>query len=129
MMNSSNQNPSLISAEAILKSKSGRALSDKDVKITRQNVSDFEPTEETIDEVTQYFKKIGFSVLKSGLTLTIIGPPLLFEHTFNAKLILKKDNKTDSFSIHLSNKPTIPNKLSNVVEKIVFPRSPTLSDY
>jgi Pro-kumamolisin, activation domain len=122
------QKPSLIAAEAILKSKSGSSMSSGNVVITSENVSDFEPSKEMTDKATQYFKRLGFNVSQSGLTLTIFGQPLLFEQTFKTKLTIKKDN-TGGVSIYPVKEPSIPTNMSDIVEKIVFPRSPTLSGY
>ena len=111
-----------------MKSRSGRSLSSRNVTITSENVSDFQPSKETTDEATQYFRALGFNVSQSGVTLTIFGKPSLFEQTFKTKLTIRKD-KTGGISIHSDKEPFVPANMSNIVEKIVFPPSPTLSDY
>jgi hypothetical protein len=117
-------NSSLISAEVILKSKSGRSVSSRDVAITSKNIKEFQPTEETINNAANRLRELGFTVLKGDITLTVIGEPILFEKVFKVKLTLKKNEKASSIVVNPEGELVIPNSLSNSIEKIVFVPSP-----
>jgi subtilase family serine protease len=117
-------NSSLISAEVILKSKSGRSVYSRDVAITSKNVKEFQPTEVTINDVSNRLQKLGFTVLKGGITLTVIAEPTLFEKVFKVKLTLKKNEKASNIVVNPDEELVIPDSLSNSVEKIVFVPSP-----
>jgi hypothetical protein len=119
-----NNNSSLISAEVILKSKSGRSLYSRDVAITSKNVKEFQPTEVTINDVSNRLQKLGFTVLKGGITLTVIGEPTLFQKVFKVKLTLKKNEKASNIVVNPDEELVIPDSLSNSIEKIVFVPSP-----
>ena len=69
----------IISAEGILKSKSGRSLARAGVAITAENIEEFSPAPETITEATRRLEELGFTVSQSGVTLTLLGNQLQFE--------------------------------------------------
>jgi subtilase family serine protease len=117
-------NSSSISAEVILKTKSGRSVYSRDVAITSKNIKEFQPTEETINDAANRLRKLGFTVSKGDITLTIIGEPTLFEKVFKVKLTLKKNEKANSIVVNPAGELVIPHSLSNSVEKIVFVPSP-----
>lgn len=117
-------NSSLISAEVILKSKSGRSVSSRDEAITSKNIKEFQPTEQTINNAANRLQELGFTVLKGDITLTVIGEPTLFEKVFKVKLTLKKNEKASSIVVNPEGELVIPNSLSNSIEKIVFVPSP-----
>jgi hypothetical protein len=117
-------NSSLISAEVILKSKSGRSVSSRDVAITSKNIKEFQPTEETINNAANRLRELGFTVLKGDITLTVVGEPTLFQKVFKVKLTLKKNEKASSIVVNPEGELVIPNSLSNSIEKIVFVPSP-----
>jgi len=109
----------LVSAEVILKSKSGRSLTQQGIAITSENIEEFRPKQETIKEATHNLEKLGFRVSQTGVTLTIVGEPAQFEKAFKVKLTTKK--ATAGIEVQTNNKEvSIPASLSNTVEKVVF---------
>ena len=114
----------VISAEAILKTKSGRSLAHADVAITKENVEEFTPASETVTESKRLFQKLGFTVSQAGITLTIIGKPEQFEKVFKVKLNIKKDEPTGGIIVNPEGELEIPNILKGLVEKVVFPEPP-----
>ena len=115
---------STISAEVILKSKSGRSLASTDVAVTAENIEEFTPPAETITKATRGLQKLGFTVAQSGVTLTILGKPAQFEEAFRVKLTLKKDEPTGGIIVHPDGELVIPHSLRDDVEKVVFPEPP-----
>jgi hypothetical protein len=114
--------PSLIvSAEAILKSRTGRSLTRTTVPITAENIEEFTPAPETIAEATRRFEELGFSVPASGVTLTLRGRPAQFEEVFGVKLAPEKDAPTGGVVAQTEGDPVVPDSLRDVVEKVVFP--------
>ena len=113
----------LISAEVILKSKSGRSLANEDVAITSDNIKEFSPTDYTIKEAIHRIQELGFTTPQAGVTLTIVGSLSLFENVFQVKLTETEDDDLaggGSMEIHSSKEPVIPSTLKDIVEKIVF---------
>ena len=109
-----------ISAEVILKSKTGQSMTNTSGSITKENVKEFEPSGENLEYAINTLKELGFNVFRSGLTLTITGDLSLFEKIFKTKLNVKK-NENGHKSINPSKELDIPEKLSKVIERIVFP--------
>jgi hypothetical protein len=114
----------MISAEAILKSKTGQSLALTDASITAENIEEYRPAAETIAEATRRFEELGFTVPQSGVTLTLLGQPAQFEAVFSVKLTIEKDKQTGSIVVHTESEPVVPDSLRDVVEKIVFPEPP-----
>jgi organic radical activating enzyme len=108
----------VLSAEVVLKSASGRSLTDVGATITSENVSEFRPNQETIEEAIHQLEKLGFKVPQKGITLTIVGEPKQFERAFKIKLTTKK--VPAGVEVHTNTDASIPPSLSNTVEKIVF---------
>lgn len=107
-----------ISAEVILKSISGRSLTEN-TSITSNNIKDFRPSQETINEVVKIISELGFKVIPSSITITIIGPKSLFEKVFNTRLEI--NTTTKKISIIKPNKDlTIPESLRPNVERVLF---------
>jgi hypothetical protein len=118
------KNSEEISAEVILTSRSGRSLTDADAVVTAETLEEFEPAPETIVKATACFQQLGFTVVHTGVTLTILGRKELFEDVFTVQLTLKKDEKTGSIIVHCKGDITIPKSLKNIVEDVVFPEPP-----
>jgi len=116
----------VISAEAILRSKSGRSLTKVNIPITKENIEEFTPTNQTINEAIRCFEELGFTVARSVITLSILGKPEQFERVFKVKLTLKKDKPTGSIIVHPEEELIIPDSLTGLVEKVVFPEPPEL---
>ncbi len=113
-----------ISAEAILKSKSGRSLAHPDVPITAENVEEFKPAPETFSEAVHQFKELGFEVAQTGITLTLIGSIGRFETVFGVKLSVEKDARTGRSVVHPKGELKVPKSLTDVVETVIFLRPP-----
>ena len=111
--------PSLISAEVILRSKSGHSLVSEDTAVTSANVEEFYPSAETINNAASKLKSLGFDVSPSAISLTIIGKPVLFERVFDTKLATAKTR--EGTVINFDKEPRIPSSLENTVEKVIFP--------
>ena len=120
------QSPIVVSAEAVLKSKSGRSLANETGAITSDNIEEFLPTPETVTKATEYFQSLGFTVPVSGVTLTLVGQPALFEEVFQIKLFLFKNPTTGSLIARSKEQPVIPDAIKPFVETIVFPEPPQL---
>lgn len=113
-----------ISAEVILKSKSGRSLVGKDVAITAENIEDFAPAPETVARATRGLQRLDFTVVQSGITLTIMGSPQQFETVFKVEITVEKDEETGNIIVHPEGEAAIPESLKDVVEGVVFPEPP-----
>ena len=114
-----NTNDTLISAELILKSKSGNTLSTSE-PVTSNNIEKYRPTQTTIDTAIKELKKLGFSVPQVGVTISIVGTVKQFEKVFRINpRFIQAQNK-----VKVNQDAVIPESLKNVVEKIVFPTPP-----
>jgi subtilase family serine protease len=109
---------SSVSAEVILRSKSGHSLVSEDAIVTSANVEDFYPSQETINDAASKLADLGFGVSQNALSLTITGRPDLFEKVFNTKLTTTKTN--GSTIINFDKEPRIPSSLENMVERVIL---------
>lgn len=109
-----------ISAEVILKSKSGQSMASTEAPITSDNIEEFRPSDLTIKDAKEHLKQLGFNVSSNGLTLTIVGERSLFEKVFKVKLIVKKDRDTGGMKVLSDKELSIPTRVSDVIEKVVF---------
>lgn len=109
-----------ISAEVILKPKSGRSMAKADVPITSNNIDEFRPSERAIEDAAKHLKQSGFAVSSNGLTLTIQGEGSLFENVFNVKLTIKKKGSTGRLEISSDKELSIPPRLAEIVEGVIF---------
>jgi len=112
-----------ISAEVIFKSKIGKSMIKSDSPITSKNIHEFEPPAENIKIVMKKLKELGFEVFQNGITVTLVGDPLLFEKIFKTKLSIRR-NKKNIMSVNPDKEPVCPQEFSDVIEKIVFPPAP-----
>jgi hypothetical protein len=124
--NGSMVNETPISAEVVLKSKSGRSLVNEDFAVTSENIEEFSPTQETINKAIHGLKELGFSVPQTGITLTIVGNKTQFEEVFNIKLTLSRDKQKYGITVKSDREPAVPHVLKDVVEKVVFISPPEL---
>ena len=108
----------IISAEVILKSASGRSLTERGAAITSENVEEFRPNQETVKGAIYQLEKLGFEVTQKGITLTIVGEPIQFEKAFKINLTTKKVSA--GVEVRTNKEASIPSTLSNSVEKVVF---------
>ncbi|MDH3696673.1 MAG: protease pro-enzyme activation domain-containing protein [Nitrosopumilus sp.] len=115
--------PELISAEIILKSKSGKSMLAPGVVITSKNVFEFVPKEDSMNKISKILQDIGFNVICGMNSISIEGTKTLFENIFKTKIIIEKKDKS---SFEMKNDPpmSIPSSMKNYVEKIFFPEQP-----
>jgi hypothetical protein len=123
-MTMNHQNPPLISAEAILRSRTGRSLARADEPVTAENIEEFSPSKETVTEATWRFEELGFVVSQSGVTLTLLGEPSLFEKVFGVSLTVEEGEQTRGITVRPEGDPVVPDSLKDVVEEVVFPEQP-----
>jgi hypothetical protein len=77
----------LLSAEIALRSASGKSF-DRETKITSQNIADYLPASEVVEEARRAFAKAGFQVSKAaGIGFSITGPARLFKKVFKVKTV------------------------------------------
>jgi subtilase family serine protease len=117
---------SSISAEVILKSKSGQSMVSTEAPITTNNIEGFRPSDMVIKGATKHLKQLGFAVSSNGLTLTIEGEKVLFEKAFKVKLTVEKDEETGRIKVHSNKELSVPAGLSDTIEKVVFVPPPVL---
>ena len=115
--------PELISAEIILKSKSGKSMLTPGVIVTSENVFEFIPKEDSINKLSKILQKFGFNVVCGMNSISIEGTKILFENIFKTKIIIKKNDK-GYFEIKNDSLMQIPSSMKNYVEKIFFPEQP-----
>jgi hypothetical protein len=115
---------SIISAEVILKSQSGRSLAQSGGAVTADNIEEFKPAAETMAEATQRLQALGFTVRPGGVTLTLLGSPAQFEDVFRVKLTIEKDERTGGMRVRPDGVLVIPDELRDIVEAVVFPEPP-----
>jgi hypothetical protein len=116
----------IISAEALLRSRTGRSLARPDEPITAENLEAFSPTEQTVAEATRRLEDLGFEVSHSGVTLTVLGEPVRFERVFEIKLTVEGGEREGFSTVRSESRPVIPDSLKGLVEEIVFPEPPEL---
>jgi hypothetical protein len=58
------------------------------------------------------------------MTLTIEGEKSLFKKVFKVKLTLEKNQRTGSMEVRSDKRLSIPARLSDIVEKVVFTPQP-----
>ena len=115
--------PELISAEIILKSKSGKSMLAPGVVVTSENVFEFAPKEDTMNKISEILQDIGFNVVCGMNSISIEGTKILFENIFKTKIIIEKKDKS-FFEIKNDPPMLIPSSMKNYVEKIFFPEQP-----
>ena len=115
---------STISAEVILRSKTGRSLAAPDVAVRAANVKEFMPAPETVAKAKRELEKLGFAVSQTGVTLTLTGEPERFERVLGVRLSFKRHSQTGQSIVHCEGEVVIPESLRDVVETIVFPEPP-----
>lgn len=128
----------ILSAEAYLKSPSGKSLVHSSEQITSQNIKDFLPSSQTVLQASHEFTNLGFAVEPRNTVfiirthqhldkhpatffLTLAASPDLFEEVFKMKLICYLPPAQKAWA-QVVTPPTIPESLSNIVSDILFPR-------
>ena len=113
-----------VSAEVILKSKSGRSMIKNDIPITSKNIEEFRPSQQIIESATKYLERSGFTVTLNGITLTIEGERSLYERIFKVRLAVDKSGATGRTNVRSDKELTIPPELSDIAEGVVFVPQP-----
>jgi subtilase family serine protease len=112
-----------VSAEAILKSKTGRSLARPGEPITQQNIEEFLPSQETVQKAAQFLRDLGFRVEPAGVTLTVTGKASRFEDVFKVKLGAQT-HPAGGIRVQPEGELQLPDVLRDVVEQVVFPEPP-----
>lgn len=85
------QKDELISAQAVLLPASGRQISPETL-ITAENISEFEPSQEAVEETSRLFRSLGFEVGSTvGISFSITAPVHIFLDVF--KVRLRRDDR------------------------------------
>ena len=114
---------SVLSAELILKSKTGLHLNKTSDPITQENIEKYKPPDELLESVVGHFNTYGFTVDKGDITISITGEKELFEKVFDTKLIVEHDQEQIA-RISWQGFPKIPEKVKDSVLDVVFPQPP-----
>lgn len=114
-----------ITAEAILKSKSGRSLTSGDVLVTAENVEEYRPAPDTVTKAVAFLESAGMTVTREGITLTLRGSLEQFEKLLGVRLSLERDEATGDWVVLCFGEVKIPDFLRDVIEQIVFPEPVT----
>lgn len=91
--------------------------------VTAENVDEYRPEPETVLEATRRLEELGFQVIVSGITLTLVGDPKRFEDVFGVRLSIQEQS-SDQSTVSAEGEPRIPTSLQPFVEAVVFPEPP-----
>jgi hypothetical protein len=115
-----------VAAEAILRSRGGRSLSEGSAQVTSQTLGQFEPDERDKAAAVRAFEALGFDVLDAGLTLTIAGEPETFERGLGLRLDMRRGAAPGERPVSAAGSLRLPEELDGIVETVVFPERPHL---
>jgi hypothetical protein len=125
----STQKPSLISAEVLLRSASGRAV-DGTTIITAATIKEYAPAPESVAKAQKVFADAGFQVASLvGISFSISGPSTLFTEFFKTRLqfnarsgvlSINSDGST-SYELPLN---ALPKSISDLVIAVTFSPPP-----
>ena len=80
------QKKEIISAQAVLRPASGKQISPENL-ITTENISQYEPLQESIEESSRLFRSLGFEVGSIvGISFSITAPVRIFVDVFKVRL-------------------------------------------
>jgi hypothetical protein len=77
--------PKILMATAYLRTRSGRSLL-KEKNVVPGDPTPYLPSQETIKKAIVELERLGFTIEAQGVTLSISGPPELFEQAFGVKI-------------------------------------------
>lgn len=81
------QKQKLLSAEVVLRSASGKSFNTQ-TAITSENIADYLPSPEVVEEARKALAEAGFEVSKpSGIGLSITAPARVFQKIFKVKTV------------------------------------------
>jgi hypothetical protein len=115
-----------VAAEAILRSRGGRTLSEGSAQVTSETLGQFEPDERDKAAAVRAFEALGFEVLDGGVTLTIAGEPETFERALGLTLEMRGDAAPGERPVSPTGRLRLPDALDGIVETVVFPERPHL---
>jgi hypothetical protein len=115
-----------VAAEAILRSRGGRTLSEGSAQVTSQTLGEFEPDARDKTAAVRAFEALGFDVLDAGVTLTISGEPETFERVLGLRLEVRRDAAPGERAVSPTGRLRLPDELDGIVETVVFPERPHL---
>jgi hypothetical protein len=115
-----------VAAEAILRSRGGRTLTEGSAQVTSQTLGQFEPDERDKAAAVRAFEALGFEVLDAGVTLTIAGEPEMFERALGLRLDVRHEAAPGEPPVTSSGRLRLPEELDGIVETVVFPERPHL---
>ncbi len=110
-------NNDILTAEVILKSPSGKAIT-TEKSVTTANIEQVLPASQQIQETSTLLTHAGFISIPSATTITIRGTAALFESYFKMQLKMKQ-HKRGAYAV-ASKKPQIPPILKKTVQDIIF---------
>lgn len=125
-MKSMRDGPKILMATVYLKSHSGRSLL-RECKAAPIDLKPYLPSSETIDQAVAELQQLGFKIEARGVTLSISGPPELFEQTCGVKISLEektihepREAKPKTQLIFKSSQPVMHiQKLHDIIDGIV----------
>jgi serine protease AprX len=126
-------NKQLIPANILLVSNSGKSILVNTDNITPNNIKDFLPSREVIEEAKKHLQHLGFIIdIATETHISIFGTKELFEKIFGIHLIEKtspvfhpsNDKTPVQYYYEADTKSNIPPQLSGLVEDIIFPGPP-----
>jgi subtilase family serine protease len=132
--NGESKNQIEVTGVVTLRSASGSSLLKTKAKMTKDNISQFEPEKGAIDQTCDRLKNFGFRIVVSSKTsVSIAGPKQLFEKVFQTKLekrtkaVVKSGTKRLDVVYFEAVQPwKIPVELSELVEAVAFAEPPIL---
>lgn len=114
----------VVSAEAVLRSKTGRSLVSSARNVTSENVEDYLAAESTRASAKRELERLGFVVSEAaGPTLTISGSPALFKTVFGVTIHVESDPAVGTRT-RVEGQATLPGSLREVMDTVVFPEPP-----
>jgi hypothetical protein len=119
----------LISAQVLLRPESGRVIG-TETAITSENIKDYLPSGETVNQTKKYFTEMGFDVGELvGISFSIAAPVSKFEETFNSTLCKEENGGIKATSEDGSIKyelplGSLPKSVADLVIAITFTPPP-----
>ncbi len=77
--------PKILMATVYLRTRSGRSLL-REKNVVPSDPTSYLPSQETVKKATAELERLGFTIEAQGVTLSISGPPGLFEQVFGIKI-------------------------------------------
>ncbi len=119
--------PKILMATVYLKSQSGRSLL-REGKVSPIDPRPYLPSSETINNAVVELQRLGFKIEAQGVTLSISGPPELFEQTCGVQISLEertihepREAKPKTQLVFRSSQPIMHiQKLQDIIDGIVI---------